>query len=101
VVAADASRRWAQITAAKYLPKFHLKRDDGQRERTTDHVDPYLDLPSARILVASALPNGDAGLATLQVGGIFSAQRRTQLADRSPHVSSWNTWDRRTRSHSR
>jgi hypothetical protein len=87
---------WAQFTSAKYLPKSILNETTVSLSASTDRSAPYLDLPAARILVASSLANGDAGLATLQVGG--NSQPRSNSRNWQTEVrnqASWNTWDRR------
>jgi hypothetical protein len=87
---------WAQFTAANYLPFSILNETTISLSGSSDLNAPYLDLPAARILVASSLANGDAGLATLQVGGnsqarVDSRGWQTELRDQL----SWYTWDRR------
>lgn len=87
---------WAQFTAAKYLPKSILNESSIGISGSVDRTSPYLDLPSARILVASSLANGDAGLTMLSVGG--SSQPRTESRNWQTEIrnqSSWNTWNRR------
>ncbi|HEY4218943.1 MAG TPA: carboxypeptidase-like regulatory domain-containing protein [Gemmatimonadaceae bacterium] len=87
---------WAQFTAAKYLPKSILNEATLSVSGADDATNPYLDLPAARILLASGLGDGTTGFSTLQVGGNsaphsdsrnWSAELRNQ--------TSWNTWDRR------
>lgn len=87
---------WAQFTGAMYLPKSVLDEATISVSGSADQTVPYLDLPSARILVASALANGESGLATLQVGGNSQARShsrnwQTELRNQT----SWFTWDRR------
>ena len=82
---------WAQFTAAKYLPKSILSEMTIGLSGSVDRSAPYLDLPSARILVASTLANGDAGLATLQVAATASRARTRAPGRRSSATSSHGT----------
>lgn len=87
---------WTQFTAAKYLPKSILNETTVSFSGAVDHTDPYLDLPSARILVGSTLADGEGGLTTLTVGG--NSQPRTESRGWQTELrnqTSWNTWDKR------
>jgi hypothetical protein len=87
---------WAQFTAAKYLPKNILNEATVSVNGADDATNPYLDLPAARILLASRLSDGTTGYSTVQAGGnssphsdskSWSAELRNQ--------TTWDTWDRR------
>ncbi len=87
---------WVQLTAAKYLPRNILNETTVSFSGSSDRTAPYLDLPAARILVASSLANGELGLSTLQVGG--NSQPRSDFRNWQTEIrnqASWNTWDRR------
>jgi hypothetical protein len=59
-------------------------------------TSPYLDLPSALILLGSTLPDGSPGsTTTLQAGGSPSPQSDSRTsALQATNITSWYTWDR-------
>lgn len=86
---------WLQATLAKYLPRSFLGEGSISLSAGRDRVSPYLALPAARVLVASALDDGSSGVAMYQAGGssaspstnsTWSAEARGQLTRL--------TWDR-------
>jgi len=87
---------WIQFTSAKYLPRNILNETTISLNGGEDRTDPYLALPSARVLVASGLTEGGVGISSLQVGGSASPKSNsTTWATELRNQSTWNTWDRR------
>lgn len=87
---------WIQLTSAKYLPRNILNETTISLNGGQDRSDPYLALPSARVLVASGLADGGVGISALQVGGSNSPRSNsTTWATELRNQATWNTWDRR------
>ena len=85
---------WAQFTAAKYLPRSTLNETTVSIGGSEDKTEPYLDLPSASVLLASGLGNG-VGLSTARVGGSPSARSTsTSWSTEFRNATTYNTWDR-------
>jgi hypothetical protein len=79
-----------EATASRYILGSVLNESNLAVNASSDRTTPYLDLPTASILVNSALGNsfvqagGSAGAPTLQRRGSLEAKNET----------SWYTWDR-------
>lgn len=87
---------WVQFTAAKYLPKNVLNETTISLNGGEDRSEPYLELPSARVLVASGLTEGGVGISSLQVGGSSNPRNNsTTWATELRNQTTWNTWNRR------
>ncbi|HSQ31288.1 MAG TPA: carboxypeptidase-like regulatory domain-containing protein [Gemmatimonadaceae bacterium] len=85
---------WAQFTAAKYLPRNTLNETTVSVGGAEDKNDPYLDLPSATLLLASGLGDG-VGLSMARVGGSASPRNTSQTWSTGfRNVTTYNTWDR-------
>jgi hypothetical protein len=86
---------WLQLTAAKYFPRGFLNEASASLSAKQDVTDPYLDEPTARVLVTSALPDGTLGVSSLQLGGASAAHSTIggaaiELRDQLSRY----TWDR-------
>src|SRR5439155_882956 len=87
---------WAQFTTAKYLPANVLNETTVSGAGSTDRGDPYLDLPTARVIVGSTLSDGSSGITSVNVGGSSQARNDSRTwSSGVRNVTSWNTWDRR------
>lgn len=87
---------WLQFTAAKYLPLGFLNEASTSLSASQDATNPYLDVPSARVLVSSPLPDGTLGVTSLQVGGAATPHQTTGTASVEVRDQlSRFTWDRR------
>jgi hypothetical protein len=82
---------WVQATTAKYLPKSILNETSLSFNGAADRSTPYLDLPSARILLHSGLPDGRRAASTLQIGGSGSSQ--SEARSWSSELRSQTTWN--------
>lgn len=85
---------WAQFTAAKYLPRNTLNETTVSVGGSEDKTEPYLDLPSATVLLASGLGDG-VGLSMARVGGSASPRNTSKTWSTGfRNVTTYNTWDR-------
>ncbi|MFI5228646.1 MAG: carboxypeptidase-like regulatory domain-containing protein [Gemmatimonadales bacterium] len=86
---------WLQATAAKYLPLGFLNEATLGGSASSDATNPYLDVPSARVLLSSTLPDGTVGASSVQLGGASTPQQTTGVASAELRDQlSRYTWDR-------
>lgn len=86
---------WAQFTSAKYLPRNTLNETTISVGGSEDRSSPYLDLPSANILLASQLADGGVGISNVRVGGSASPESDNKTwSTELKNQTTYNTWDR-------
>ena len=86
---------WAQFTAAKYLPRNVLNEATISIGGSEDRTEPYLDVPSASILLASNVGDGGVGISMARVGGAPSARSTNRSwSTELKNATTYNTWNR-------
>jgi hypothetical protein len=86
---------WAQFTSAKYLPRNTLNETTISVGGAEDETNPYLDLPSANILLASGLADGTVGISNVRLGGSASPHTDSKTwSTELKNQTTYNTWNR-------
>ncbi len=86
---------WAQFTSAKYLPRNTLNETTISVGGAEDQTNPYLDLPSGNILLASGLSDGSVGISNVRLGGSASPHTDSKTwSTELKNQTTYNTWNR-------
>ena len=86
---------WAQFTAAHYLPLNTLNETTISLGGAEDRSTPYLNLPSANILIASGLADGGVGISNVRIGGSSSPRSDSKTwSTELRNQTTYNTWNR-------